>query len=434
MQHKMNLLQTDDYQAKLDQCIHCGMCLEACPTYSVFGTEMDNPRGRIDLMRAASEGKVGLAELPIFETHITRCLGCRSCETACPSNVQYGALLEKARVTIEEQRSPGKGERLLRWIGLHQLMPYVKRARLLAFVMWVSYQLTGLQWLVRSSNMLKLFPKPLRAMEALLPPLLPRYRDYRKPAPALGQKRGTVAFFYGCIQEGFLPQVNEATVRVLQRNGYEVVFPLLQTCCGAAHIHVGEEEQARTLARRNIDALGTMQVDAFINNAGGCGMMLKEYAHLLHDDPAYAERAQAFTAKVQDINEFLAAHLHTPPRGKLPARVTYAASCHLNHGQHVDKQPRALLRQIPGVELVELQRPDHCCGSAGVYNIAQVDTANEVLDRRMADIATTGAHVIVTSNTGCYLQYIAGVRRAGLNTQVRHVVELLEQSYQREGQ
>jgi glycolate oxidase iron-sulfur subunit len=426
----MKRLQSAEYQAQLDQCIHCGMCLEACPTYGVFGTEMDNPRGRIDLMRAASDGRVTPDTIEVLHTHLNRCLGCLSCETACPSNVQYGALLEPARVLLAQQRTPGRGERLLRWFGLRQLMPHLGRIRLLAGIMWLGYQVTGLQYLVRASNILNHFPRPLQAMEALLPPLRPRYRNYRKPAPALGQKRGTVAFFYGCIQEGFLSQVNEATVRVLQRNGYEVVFPLAQTCCGAAHIHVGEEDQSRALARRNIDALGDMEVDAYINNAGGCGLQLKDYAHLLHNDPAYADRARAFVAKVQDINEFLADHLHVPPQGQLPARVTYAPSCHLSHGQHVDKQPRALLRQIPGLQLVEMQRPDHCCGSAGVYNIALPDTANEVLDRKMADIAGTGANIIVTSNTGCYLQYIAGVRRAGLNAQVRHIVELLDYSYQ----
>jgi len=297
-------------------------------------------------------------------------------------------------------------------------------------------------------------------MEGLLPRLPARYPDYRKPAPAMGEKRGTVAFFHGCVQEAFLADVNAATIRVLQRNGYEVHVPPDQTCCGAAQLHVGEVELARELARRNIDAFTPSlppsasrrtgspsqgegqggglpsseedpagEYDAIINNAGGCGTTLKEYDHLLADDPAYADRAKLFVAQVKDISEFLADHLREPPRGVLNARVTYVDSCHLRHAQRVAQQPRDLLKMIPGLELVELKHPDHCCGSAGVYNIVHPDTANAILDAKMADIAATGAEMIVTTNTGCYLQLLHGVRRAGLKARVVHLVELLDQAY-----
>jgi glycolate oxidase iron-sulfur subunit len=267
-------------------------------------------------------------------------------------------------------------------------------------------------------------------MEALLPPLSLRYPNYSKPAPALGEKRGVVAFLYGCVQDAFLTDVNTATVRVLQRNGYEVHFPKLQTCCGAAALHIGEEQLARDLAKQNIDAFGGQEYAAIITNAGGCGATLKEYDHLLANDPAYAAKARQFVAKLKDINEFLADHLHTPPTGKLNLRVTYVDSCHLRHAQKVVRQPRQLLKAIPGVTLIELQKPDMCCGSAGVYNIMQAETAEQVLDAKMTDVAGTGASVIVTTNTGCHMQILHGVREKGLNAEVVHLVELLDRSYQ----
>jgi glycolate oxidase iron-sulfur subunit len=418
---------TPYFKSLLNSCIHCGLCLQACPTYAVFGTEMDAPRGRIALMRAASEGRIGLEDFHDgFSQHITLCLACRACETACPSGVKYGKLVETARLAIERRRKPAAAERFVRWAGFKQMMPHVGRLKAMARLMYV-YEAIGLQKLIRSSNLL---PRPLKAMEAILPPLKPQYRDYSQPAPAIGAKRGQVAFFIGCIQEAFLAQVNEATIRVLQRNGYEVHFPKGQTCCGAAQLHVGEEKQARELAVKNIDAFLAGDYEAVINNAGGCGATLKdEYLHLFEDDPVYFEKAKQLSAKIKDINEFLVMHLNVPPKGEVKSRVTYADSCHLRHAQKVINQPRNLLKMIPGLQLVELKAPDHCCGSAGVYNIAQSDTANAVLAAKMADIAATDADIIACSNTGCHIQLIAGVRRAGLKAEVKHVVELLDMSY-----
>jgi len=428
----IDLLRTPDATRKLSQCIHCGMCLQACPTYSVFGTEMDSPRGRIALMRAAAEDRIGLEDFrDAFATHIGLCLACRSCETACPSGVQYGSLVELARVVIERNRTPGLAERLVRWLGTVVMMPHPGRLRVAARLLW-AYEQVGLQRLVRRLNFL---PKTVKAMEGILPPICLEFVDQERPAPALGERRGRVLFFAGCIQEALLSPVNQATIRVLQRNGYEVLTPRRQTCCGAAHLHLGDIELARRLARRNIDIFLQYagECEAIICNAGGCGVALKEYPQLLADDPRYASRAGHFAAQVQDVSEFLAAHLNVPPRGEVKVRATYSDSCHLRHGQKVIGQPRQLLRSIPGLELVELQAPDRCCGSAGVYNIAHVDTAAEVLDAKLADIAATGAGLIVTSNTGCHMQLLAGARRAGLDARVMHVVEVLEMSYAADG-
>jgi glycolate oxidase iron-sulfur subunit len=390
---------------------------------------MDSPRGRIALMRAASQGRLSPDEFNnTFAKHITLCLQCRACETACPSGVKYGSLIEITRVAIECNRMPDLVVRFGLWLGLRQMMPHVERLKFMARLMWL-YEAVSLQRLVRFINFL---PKHLKAMEALLPPIVPKYRDYRAPAPALSRdgKRGEVAFFIGCIQEAILAPVNAATIRVLQRNGYEVHFPAAQTCCGAAQLHVGEDELARNLARYNIDAFLARDYKAVITNAGGCGATLKEeYANLMIDDPKYAERAKQFSAKVKDINEFLADHLNVAPEGQVKARATYADSCHLRHVQKVVRQPRELLGRIPGLQLIELKQPDRCCGSAGIYNIVQPDTANAILDMKMADIAYTGADLIVTSNTGCHMQLIAGVRRAGLKARVVHVVEVLDMSY-----
>jgi len=437
----MSSLTSLQFQELVTKCIHCGLCLPACPTYDVFGTEMDAPRGRIALMRAAADGRISLRQdghlNESFVHHINQCLACRACETACPSGVKYGQLVETTRIAIEYERQPGSVERFLRWLALRQLLPHRGRLRTLGSLLWV-YQAIGLQKLVRALDFL---PQPFKTMEEMLPQLSPRHPGYRQPARAMDQERGQVALFLGCVQDAFLSDTNQATARVLQHNGYQVHFPLDQTCCGAAQLHLGEENLARKLARRNIDAFLSGDYEAVVVNAGGCGATLKEYSHLLVDDPDYAEKARRFVALVQDANEFLAAHLHNHPRGRVAARVTYSDSCHLRHAQKVVGQPRELLRLIPGLELAELKAPDRCCGSAGVYNILQNDTAEQVLKAKMADIAgalglDNGAmpddglpRVIVTSNSGCHMQLIHGARAAGLDVSVRHVMDLLDEAY-----
>jgi glycolate oxidase iron-sulfur subunit len=430
MLQNQELLQTSQFQSNLAQCIHCGLCLQACPTYRLWGTETDAPRGRISLMRAASGGRLSVDDFVTgFPQHIDFCLACRSCESACPSGVRYGALVEQVRIFVETNRKPGWGERFLRWIGLQQLMPRPRRLRWLAGALYL-YQEIGLQSLVRR---LKFLPGTLQAMEALLPPLQAPSRMNEAPPLVVNTSRGRLLLFTGCIQDGFLNPVNRATRRVLACNGYEVVSPIDQTCCGAAHLHLGDLEMARKLARQNIEAFEQAGDQAvIICNAGGCGLSLKEYPHLLAGDPNYAARAVEFSARVQDVCEFLSAHLTVPPKGRLPLRATYADSCHLRHGQKIVNEPRDLLRQINGLELVELQSPDQCCGSAGVYNFVHPGPAGEILKAKLADIAATGAELIVASNPGCQLQLIAGVRQVGMKAQVLHVVEVLDRAYQAE--
>lgn len=442
----IDLLNQADFRRKLDQCIHCGLCLPACPTYSINQLEMDSPRGRIALMRAAADSRIDLAGA--FQTHIDRCLGCRACETACPSGVQYGAVLETAKAALADstavsQRQDRPASNTGRVVqhpasftaglsaacqkaGLRELLPRRDRLRWLARAVWL-YQRLGLTRLAR--RILPKLPPALTTMESMTPPVDLGYLDESRPAPALGPKRGEVAFFTGCVQDAFLAGVNRATVRVLQRNGYDVHFPPGQSCCNAAALHSGDAQLARTLARRNIDAFTGGAYTAIINNAGGCGAALKGYAHLLAADPLYAARAQAFVAQVKDISEFLADHLHNPPTGHVQARVTYVDSCHLRHGQKISKQPRQLLRAIAGVELVELTQPDMCCGSAGIYNLLQPAMANAVLDAKLADVRAANANIVVTANTGCYMQMVYGLKRGGFDATVMHVVEVLERAY-----
>ncbi len=416
-------LASPDFRAGLDTCIRCGLCLPSCPTYEVSRTEMEGPRGRIALMRAAADGRVGAGGA--LREHLGSCLGCRSCETACPSGVRYGALLGQAREAIEAERPKSGAERFARWLCLRQLLPRRGRLRMLAGLTRAARAL-GLPRLARMG------PGWLRRAVALLPPAAGERLEGRGVRADVPERRGTVAFFRGCVQDAFLPSVNAATVRVLERNGYEVHSLESETCCGAAALHLGEVELARELARRNLDAFDPERYDAIVSNAGGCGAMLKGYPRLLAHGAggdAWDPRAEPFAAKVRDVSELLAENLGAPPNVAVSGRATYVDSCHLRHAQKITAAPRELLRRIPGLELVELSRPDFCCGSAGVYNLLRPDDAGRVLDVKMEDVRATGAGLIVTTNPGCQLQLAAGVRRAGLDARVVHLVELLDLAY-----
>lgn len=416
-----------EYDKFLD-CVHCGLCLPACPTYSELGVEMDSPRGRIHLMRAYADGRIELTDN--FETHIDQCLDCRACETACPAGVHYGSLVEAARAEIVEKRPRSASSRALRWLVFEKLLP--SRFKLAAvFLPMRIYQLTGLQWLVRRLGLTKLLPSRLRDMESMMPSLpASSLKGQLKPfMPARGEAAYRVGMVTGCVMNEMFTHVNVATARVLNENGCDVVIPRQQTCCGALQVHSGERGTAQTLARKNIDTFEKAEVDAVIINAAGCGAQLKEYGDLLAGDPAYRDRALAFSNMVKDVHEFLAGIPVKTEMGTVSARVAYHDACHLAHGQRVREQPRALLSRIPGLELVELEESDWCCGSAGVYNVTHPDMADRLLDRKMGHIRQAQPDVVATGNPGCILQIQHGIRRAGKEIEVLHPVELLDRAY-----
>ncbi len=417
-------------QSDLDRCVHCGLCLNACPTYRELGVEMDSPRGRIYQMAQVANGA---PITPSYIEHIELCLACRGCETACPSGVQYGKLVEAARSEIEGTQTRPRSERLLRKFVFGHLLQsrgLLKTAGAMLFL----YQASGLQKLVRSSGLTQLMGK-LGRLENLSPPAESPFffSKIGKTFPAEGKQRYRVAFLAGCIANVSFARLNEATVRVLQKNGCEVIVPGSQTCCGALHVHSGLRDEARTLARRNIDAVLEAKVDAVITNAAGCGSTLKEYDELLEHDPAYAAKAKQFTALMKDVNEFLASIELNPQMAELPITVTYQDSCHLAHGQRVRTQPRKLLRAVPGLEFREMPMSDLCCGSAGIYNVIQNEMSMTVLKTKMDYVNRTRAEVIATANPGCMLQLQAGARMHGNGQQVKHVVEILDEAYRNYG-
>jgi len=408
-------------------CIHCGLCLNHCPTYRVLGLEADSPRGRIYQVLQADSGRLAIGDS--FVTHIDRCLDCRACETACPSGVEYGRIVERARAQIEQHyQRPWLARSLRRYFLGTVLGDYRVLARWARLLRW--YQRSGLGKFVRSTGILKLLG--LAEVEALAPRIDGQFffKEVGRVFPPEGERRGRVAFLAGCISSVAFAELNRATVRVLTRNGVEVVIPEGQGCCGALHAHAGFREEARRLARHNLDAMldHRFGADAIVTNAAGCGSTLKEYDDLLAEDPDYAEKAKRFAAKVKDVTEYLAALGLRPPAKKLNARVTYQDPCHLAHGQKIRSAPREILRAA-GAELVEMPRSDHCCGSAGIYNVIENQLSMQILDAKMEDVASVPVEVIATANVGCMLQLRAGVARRGLKMDVKHVVELLDEAY-----
>ena len=407
------------------KCIHCGLCLQQCPTYRVLGLEADSPRGRIYQVLQVDAGKLAVADS--FVTHIDRCLACRACETACPSGVQYGRIVERARAMIEsEHQRPWLSRGLRGYLYgtvLRDFRVLARWARLVRF-----YQRSGLQKLARVSGILKLLGAD--KLDALSPRIEDDFffREFGAVYPAKRERRARVALLGGCIAGVAFAELNRATIRVLTENGVEVVVPKDQGCCGALHAHAGLRKQARELARRNIDAMLDDSFDAVVTNAAGCGSTMKEYADLLSEDSAYAEKAHRFEQKVKDISEFLVTLGPRPPARPRALRATYQDPCHLAHGQRIRSAPRELLRAA-GVQLVEMPHADYCCGSAGVYNVVQNELAMQILDAKMEDVASTGAAVLATANVGCMLQLRAGAKQRGLDLRVCHVVELLDEAY-----
>ena len=409
-------------QQDMSQCVHCGFCLQECPTYLELGMETDSPRGRIHLIQALTEGRA--EPTPALTRHLDLCLQCRACETACPSNVPFGRIMESGRAMLVQQGRLPLGWRA-RVMALRLFLPYPKRLQA-AFTLLRLYQRSGLQRLVRATRLLRLLPG-LAEAESMLPNVPPK--PFEMPAPSSDTAKRRVALLTGCVMPNLYPRTHEATVRVLARNGIEAVAPAAQRCCGALNLHAGDRGTARELARCNIDAFLAADVEAVVVNSAGCGSTMKEYGELLEQDPEYAEKARRFSAMVRDVSEFLTALPLVPPQGTVAGRVTYQDSCHLVHAQKVLSAPREILRSIPGLELIELESPDRCCGSAGIYSFAQREMSMRLLDEKMRDVTATDANTIATANPGCMLQLEAGLRRQGLAGRVVHIVELLDESY-----
>lgn len=425
----------------LAQCIHCGLCLPTCPTYDATKKERHSPRGRIQLMRSVAEGRLDVTK--VFADEMYFCLGCLACETACPAGVDYTRMFEEARADVERSGVLKTGKRsLIRGLLLRGVFtrPWLLRliGRLMRF-----YQASGLERMVRKFGLLRLAPKSLRELEPLAPRIRPDFSDdliAHHESPTVPH-RAIVGMLTGCVQDLTYSHVNRDTVDVLLANGCEVITPRSQHCCGSLHGHNGEVDTAREMARRNIDALersagGSLEkLDAVITNAGGCGSHLKHYDHLLHDDPRYAARAKIWSRKVKDIHEFLFTLGLVPPAHSLakdgqPLEVTYHESCHLCHGQKITRQPREILKQIPGVKLVELPEASWCCGSAGVYNITQPEMSMQLLQRKMANIAKTGATCVANGNPGCSVQLEAGARlHHAEGIEIAHPITLLARAY-----
>lgn len=405
----------------ISDCVHCGFCLPTCPTYALWGEEMDSPRGRIHLMDQVLQG--ALSEEVVG--HFDACLGCMACVTACPSGVQYDKLIEATRAQVERNHERSPAQKALR-SAIFALFPYPKRLRALTGPLTL-YQRTGLSALVRRSKLLERLSPQIAAMESLAPDL-GAAEKIPTITPATGPRRGRVGVLLGCVQREFFPGVNAATVRLLAAEGFDVIAPPAQGCCGALSVHAGREKEGLRLGRTLIDVFDRERVDHVIVNAAGCGSTLKEYVDLLADDPVYQGRARAFSQRSLDISEFLAQVGTQATYHPLPVTIAYHDACHLAHAQGVRAQPRELLRAIPQLQLREITEGELCCGSAGVYNILNPQAANELGDRKAGHVVATGAELLVTANPGCLMQIAAGLQRQGASMRLAHTVQVLDAS------
>jgi glycolate oxidase iron-sulfur subunit len=414
-----------DYELFLD-CVHCGLCTSACPTYVELGTEMDSPRGRIYLMRAVTDGRSELtAEV---QQHLDLCLDCRACESACPSGVQYGKLIEPFRVHLQKTMPEARALPFLQRLLLFHVTPYARRMRW-ALVPARLMQKIGLDRFLEKTGLVRLLPPFLRQLQAMLPRLRPHYGRLPEVLPAQGKRRARVALFLGCAGDAFFPETNLNTARVLQRNGCEVVVPRAQVCCGALHYHSALEEPARAFAVKNCAAFRDGQdVDAIIVNAAGCGAMLKDYDHLLHGTPAEKSGA-ALKARVRDVSEFLMELGPVKPEHPLELRAVYHDACHLCHAQQIRKPPRQLLDLIPGLRVLPLNETEICCGAAGSYNLTQPEMAERLGQRKAKNILDADPQAVFTANVGCLLQIGRYLRPARPDLWVAHPVDALWASY-----
>ena len=415
-------------ESDLYRCVHCGLCLSACPTYTHLGVETESPRGRIAFMKAVHEGRMGISDRVV--SHWEMCLQCRACEAVCPSGVPYGRIMENSRAQVLAQDKQGDGLKRISRLFLRAALPHPKRLRFGAHLIRL-YQRSGLQKLVRASGGLKLLPGHLSELEAQLPVMGnqffgPTQDVYR----ALGVRKLTVGLLSGCVMPLMQGNTMHAAVRVLTRNGCDVVVPIGQGCCGALNLHAGDLETGRQLARRNIDVFLAAGVDYIVTASAGCGSSMKEYHELLKDDPNYAGKAERFSDLTQDITEFLVSLPFEPPKVRLERTITYQDPCHLAHAQRITQQPRDILKAIPGVQLVEMEQASMCCGSAGFYSLVQAHLAGKILDTKLKNVIATSAEQVVTANPGCMMQIEMGLQARGITGKVLHVVDLLDEAYQ----
>ena len=414
----------------LYRCVHCGLCLSVCPTYMETGLETESPRGRIALMKGVREGRLGISERVV--AHWDLCLGCRACEVACPSGVPFGRLIESARAQVSQQGKAPWRQRVVKTLFLRGLLPRLALLRLLASVLR-AYQRWGFQALVRRTRILKALPGRLDKLEAQVPDLPPRFFGPQpKIFPAFGIAKIKVGLLSGCVMPLVQAPTMEAAVRVLQRNGCDVVVPVGQGCCGALNLHSGDVEMARRMARRNVDVFLAAGVEKVVVASAGCGSAMKEYGDLLRDDSVYSEKAGRFGGMTVDITEFLADLPLDPPRGEVKGKVTYQDPCHLAHAQRITEAPRTLLKAVLGLELVEMENASRCCGAAGIYSITQRKMSGQLLESKMKWVVATGAETVVTANPGCVIQLETGLKVAGIKGRVCHVVDILDQAYQAE--
>jgi len=409
----------------IDDCVHCGFCLPACPTYVLWGNEMDSPRGRIYMIKKASEGEAPLDTR--FRQHMDNCLGCMACVSACPSGVLYNKLIEPTRAQIERNTSRSLSDRLFRKL-VFATFPYPERLRVLALPLMI-YQRTRLNALINWFGIWRLLPRRLVALNALLPKLENVFEKLPATVHPRGTPRRRVGMLNGCIQQVFFSRVNAATARVLAAEGCEVVIPPEQGCCGALMLHSGLETDAIEFAKKLIAVFEKANVDTMVINSAGCGSTMKEYGYLLRDDPVWADRAVSFSAKCKDISEFLCELEPQALRNPLECRVAYHDACHLQHAQGVRDQPRRLLKAIPGLDVAEIPEAHLCCGSAGIYNLLEPETAQDLGDRKVSHLVSTHSQAVVSANPGCLLQLMSGAHRQGIGTMPAfHLVEVVDAS------